>query len=78
MNSIKTYMEERGLDTVFRVYNASTDVETYLLKYWRSAEPESIQQWLDTLLAGVPNTQAAIDAAVNEPTPLYLPPLQLV
>ena len=71
-------MEERGIDTVFRVYDASTDFETYLLKYWGSVEPESIQQWLDNLCTVVPNTQADIDAAGNEPTPIYLPPLQLV
>ena len=71
-------MEERGLDTVFRVYDASTDFETYLFEDWVSAEPKSIQQWVETLRTGVPNTQASIDAAVNEPTPMYLSPLQLV
>ena len=78
VNSIKIYMEERGLDTVFLVYDTSTDFETYLLKDWGGAEPEGIQQWVDTLCTRVPNTQAAIDAAVNEPTPVYLPLLQLV
>ena len=75
---IKTYMEERGIDTVFRVYDASTDFETYLFEDWVSAEPKSIQQWVETLRTGVPNTQASIDAAVNEPTPMYLSPLQIV
>ena len=56
-------MEERGIDTVFRVYDASTDFETYLFEDWVSAEPKSIQQWVDTLRTGVPNTQAAINAA---------------
>ena len=42
MNSIKTNLEERGLDTVFRVYDASTDVVTYLLKDWGSVAPELI------------------------------------
>ena len=78
VNSIKTYMEERGLDTVFGVYDASTDVKSYLLKDWGSAEPESIQQWVVTLRTGVPNTQASIHAAGNESTPVYFPPLQLV
>ena len=37
VNSIKIYMEERGLDTVFLVYDTSTDFETYLLKDWGGA-----------------------------------------
>ena len=78
VNYIKTYMEERGLYTVFWVYDASTDVENYLLKYWGSAEPKIIQQWVDTLRTGVPDTQASIDAAGNKSTPVYFPPLQLV
>ena len=75
---IKTYLEERGLDIVFRVQDASTHVETYLFKDWGSAELESIQQWVDTPRNGVPNTQAAINATGNESTLVYLPPLQLV
>ena len=71
-------MEERGLNTVFRVYDASTDFETYLLEDWESAEPKSIQKWVDTLCTGVLNTHAAINAVGNEPMPMYLPPLQLV
>ena len=71
-------MDERGLDTVFQVYDASTDFETYLLEDWGIAEPKSIQQWVDTLSTGVHTTQSAINAAGNEPTPVHLPPLQLV
>ena len=78
VNSIKTYMEERFFDTVFWVYDTSTDVETYLLSDSGSAEPESTQQWVETICTSVTNTQAAIDAAENESTPVFFPPLQLV
>ena len=62
----------------FWVYDASTDVETYLLSDSGSAEPESTQQWVETICTSVTNTQAAIDAAENESTPVFFPPLQLV
>ena len=32
IDSIRVYMEERGMDTVFRVYDADKGIETYLLK----------------------------------------------
>ena len=70
VNSIKTYIGEGGLDTVFWVYNASTDFYTYLLEYWGSAEPKSIQKWVDNLCTGVLNTHAAINAVGNEPMPM--------
>jgi hypothetical protein len=47
-------MEERGLDTVFYVYDGATDTETYLLTDWGSASPAKIEAWVATLRAGVP------------------------
>ena len=32
VNSLKLYMEDRGLDTVFRMFDATTQTETYLLE----------------------------------------------
>jgi hypothetical protein len=40
VNTIHIYMEERGLDSVFRVYDGEADTETYLLTDWGSANPE--------------------------------------
>ena len=31
VNSIRTYMEEHGMDTVFCIYEKATDLEVYLL-----------------------------------------------
>jgi hypothetical protein len=54
VNSTRSYMEERGLDTVFYVYDGATDTETYLLTDWGSASPAKIEAWVATLRAGVP------------------------
>jgi hypothetical protein len=56
VNSTGTYMEERGLDTIFYVYNGQTDTETYLLTNWGSASPAKIEAWVATLCAGVPKS----------------------
>ncbi len=45
-NSTRPYMEERGLDTVFYVYDRQTDSETYLLTDWGSASPSKIETWV--------------------------------
>ena len=37
INYIHKYMEERGMDRVFRILNASTTSETYLLENWFAA-----------------------------------------
>ena len=42
VNSTRSYMEERGLDTIFYVYDGQTDIETYLLTNWSSASPARI------------------------------------
>jgi hypothetical protein len=58
VNSTRSYMEERGLDTVFYVYDRQTDSETYLLTDWGSASPTKIEAWVATLRAGVPTGAA--------------------
>ncbi len=46
-------MEERGLDTVFYVYDWQTDSEVYLLTDWGSASPAKIEAWVATMRAGI-------------------------
>ena len=41
-------MEERGINTVFRMYDEATDTETYILKYLGSANPDLFQTWFAT------------------------------
>jgi hypothetical protein len=54
VNLIRSYMEERGLDTVFHIYDRQTDSKTYLLTDWGSASPAKIENWVATLRAGIP------------------------
>jgi hypothetical protein len=60
VNSTRSYMEERGLDTVFYIYDGQTDSETYLLTDWGSASPAKIESWVATLRAGVPKTDGTL------------------
>jgi hypothetical protein len=56
VNSTRSYMEERGMDTVFHIYDWRTDSKVYLLTDWGSASPVKIEEWVATLRAGI--TQA--------------------
>jgi hypothetical protein len=60
VNLIRSYMEERGLDTVFYIYDGLTDSKTYLLTNWGSARPAKIEAWVATLHAGVPKTDGTV------------------
>jgi hypothetical protein len=65
VNSTRSYMEERGMDTVFHVYDWSTDSEVYLLTDWGSASPVKIEAWVATLRAGVPKADGTTRAPCN-------------
>jgi hypothetical protein len=43
VNLVQSYIEEHGMDTVFRVYDGQTDSETYLLTDWGCASPAQIE-----------------------------------
>jgi hypothetical protein len=63
VNLARSYMEERGLDTVFYVYNGQTDSETYLLTNWGSASPAKIEAWVMTLRStGVPKPDSTVSS----------------
>jgi hypothetical protein len=53
VNAMRGYFEERGLDTVFRVFDPATDTEVYLLKDWGSADPVKVVAWEEMLKEGV-------------------------
>ncbi len=55
VNSIRNYMEERGMDTVFRIFDTSSNSEIYLLQDWGSADPISVAAWETSLLSGIDN-----------------------
>jgi hypothetical protein len=66
VNSIRSYMEERGLDTpVFHVYDWQMDSRTYLLTDWGSASPAKMEAWVSTLRAGVPETDGTANPPCN-------------
>ena len=65
VNLTCSYMEERGLDTVFYVYNELTQSKTYLLTDWGSASPAKIEVWVATLHAGVPSIDKTLLPVCN-------------
>jgi hypothetical protein len=60
VNSVRSYMEERGMDTVFHVFDGQTNTETYLLTDWGSASPAKIEAWVATLRTGVPKPDGTL------------------
>jgi hypothetical protein len=56
VNSTRSYMEERGMDTILHVYDWKTNYETYLLTDWGS----KIEAWVATLRAGVPKADGTL------------------
>jgi hypothetical protein len=52
-NTMHGYFEECGLDTVFRVFDPTTDTAVYLLKVWGSTDPVKVVSWEDMLMDGI-------------------------
>ena len=52
---VRSYMEDHGMDTVFRLYDARTDTETYLLREWGDVQVERVADWVQDLRQGVEN-----------------------
>ena len=61
INSIRSYMEEHGINTVFRVYTSLQygSPETYPLEEWLTVRSDSINAWIGLLKKGVSNTPVA-------------------
>ena len=53
VNAIRDYMEEHGLDTVFRIFDSEADSEVYILQDWGKADPSIVTAWESTLETGV-------------------------
>ena len=53
VNSIRAYMEEHGMDTVFRIYDSAKDSEVYLLQDWGSSDPLKVSTWEATIIGGI-------------------------
>ena len=52
INLVRVYMEECGMDTVFRVYDGNVDEEIYLLEDWGAAKKEVVRDWVRKLSEG--------------------------
>jgi hypothetical protein len=58
VNAIREYMEEHGLDTVFRIFDEAEGSEVYVLQDWgKKADPTLIRAWEKTLETGVGTLQ---------------------
>lgn len=53
VNAIRGYMEEHGMDTVFRIYDSDNNTEVYLLQDWGSADPIKAATWEESLMVGI-------------------------
>jgi hypothetical protein len=53
VNAMRSYIEDRGMDTVFRIFDPEADSEIYILKDYGSASPLDVSAWTKTLEAGV-------------------------
>ena len=53
VSAIRTYIEERGMDTVFRIYDPAMDTEQNLLIDWGAASRSAITTWVGMLNAGL-------------------------
>ena len=84
INSIRSYMEEHRLDTVFRVYTPLQDgaPETYLLEEWGTVKSDATNAWIGSLENGVTSipdafvAQQAAHAVDNDlPPPVAIHPV---
>jgi hypothetical protein len=61
---VLTRLEERGLDTVFRICDPRDDPKVHLLWAWGNSDPLKVATWEETVVAGVgnlPNCERGID-----------------
>ena len=63
VNSVRVYMEDRGLDTVFRIEDAISGKEVYLLDQWGLANQDLVETWVESLKTGVTKK----DGTINTP-----------
>ena len=63
VSALKAYIEQRGMDTVFRIYDADANTEIYLLDEWGRATPTLVKEWVKALIIGLPNSRGKLDAS---------------
>jgi hypothetical protein len=55
IKEISEYMEDRGMDTVFRIYNHASQSEIYLFEKWSVVSKDNvINNWVADLKKGIP------------------------
>ena len=54
IKQVRTYMENRGMDSVFRMFNYKNGKEYYLLDKWSEIKkPNQIENWVRQLKKGI-------------------------
>ena len=53
VNSLRGYLEERGLDTFFRIFDPFRNTKVYLLKYWGLDDPDQVVAWENLFLTRI-------------------------
>ena len=53
INLVHAYMEECGMDSIFRIYDEGLDKERYLLEDWGAAKKEVVGDWVRKLSEGM-------------------------
>ena len=54
VKNVRIYMEERGLDSIFRIFNYKTGVETYMFDKWSVVrKPKQVELWIRQLNRGL-------------------------
>ena len=56
VSSLRGHLEERGLDTIFRIFDTVRNTEVYLLKEWGSAKPDQVATWKNLVLTRIGGT----------------------
>jgi hypothetical protein len=54
--AIQGYMVEKGMDTVFYIYDPIHDQEVNMFEQWGVVTKEQVKEWVKTLKEGVPDT----------------------
>ena len=50
---LKVYFEDRGMDTVMRIYDSVADTEVYILDNWGRTGRDAIDNWVNDLRQGI-------------------------
>ena len=62
VNSVRVYMEDQGLDSVFKIEDAISGKEVYLLDQWGLANQDLVETWVESIKTEVTKKDGTINA----------------